>query len=84
MREILEKMLDMKLPCYTRSDIEKAIMSTRMVVDQRTLNNWFQFLWKLEYLTQPEPSVYTLNWTKVAELELPVPLEFDPKQRRLG
>lgn len=76
-------MLETKRVKYTRSDIEKALMEALGVHDKRSMNSWFEFMWKTQFLTQPEKDVYSLNWTKVVELELPIPEEVDPRQRRL-
>jgi hypothetical protein len=60
-----------KLNNYTYDDIAKAIMICRGV-DNRTINQWFNALWKLEYLLQPSLGVYSLNLEKIAELEIPL------------
>jgi hypothetical protein len=54
-------------------------------VDSRTVKNWFDVLWKFEFLVQPECGVYNLNLSKIGELELSVkvPPQIDSKQRRL-
>jgi hypothetical protein len=52
--------------------------------DKRTIKTWFDALWKLEYLTQPQPGVFNLNVNKIAKLELPAPRQIDLKQKRLG
>jgi hypothetical protein len=83
-REIIEYLLASdKFNCFTRSDIEKAIIVCRQPLDERTTNNWFNLLWKLEYIIQPKPKTYALNITKIQELEVALPEEVDPKQRRL-
>ena len=84
-KEILQTLLEgnKKLGCYSRGDIEKAITICRGL-DPRTVKNWFSFLWKLEYFSQPEVGVYRLNLEKVAALEVPLPFQIDPKQKRLG
>ena len=84
-REQIQTLLESntKIGYYSRSDIEKAITISRGL-DPRTVKNWFSFLWKLEYFTQPEVGVYRLNLEKVASLEVPLPFQIDPKQKRLG
>lgn len=84
-KEILRKLLDSNktVGYYGKEDIEKAIMESRGVLDQRAINNWFSYLWKLDYFTQPKHGVYQLNLSKIQELELPLPFQIDPKQRRL-
>lgn len=84
-KEIIQTLLESntKIGYYSRSDIEKAITISRGL-DPRTVKNWFSFLWKLEYFTQPEVGVYRLNLEKVAALEVPLPFQIDPKQKRLG
>lgn len=81
-REILETLLKTKIGYYDQADIEKAIMTCRGC-DKRTRQNWYNYMWKLEYLIQPRPGVFHLNLTKLAELELPVPRQIDPLQKRL-
>ena len=84
-KEIIQTLLESntKIGYYNRGDIEKAITISRGL-DPRTVKNWFSFLWKLEYFTQPEVGVYRLNLEKVAALEVPLPFQIDPKQKRLG
>ena len=53
------------------------------MIDKRSIENWFNILWKFEILLQPEPKVYALNVAKVSELEISLPPKIDPKQRRL-
>lgn len=84
---ILEKLINQKnqLGYYRKADIEKAIIQVRGA-DYRTLKTWFNVLWRLEYLLQPEPGIFHINITKLAELELSekVPKQLDTKQSRLG
>jgi len=68
---------------YSKKDIEKAIMRSRGF-DKRTVNSWFNALWNLNYLLQPEPNVYSLNFSKLVELEVPLPIQLDPKQAKLS
>ena len=84
-KEIIQTLLESntKIGYYSRSDIEKAITISRGL-DPRTVKNWFSFLWKLEYFMQPEVGVYRLNLEKVAALEVQLPFQIDPKQKRLG
>ena len=83
-KEIIQKLLDTKkLGYFTKSDIEKAIMFCRGL-DPRTIQNWFNFLWKFEYILQPEPNIYHLNIVKIGELEVKIPPQIDTKQTRLG
>lgn len=73
-RDILENILKSKETVgeYTRKDIEKAIILSRGM-DKRTISNWFDTLWALEYFTQPKKGVYCLDFAKVAELDLKIP-----------
>jgi hypothetical protein len=83
-KQILQNLLDIKkVGYYTRADIEKAIMLSRGV-DKRTIQNWFDVLWKLEYFLQPQPGVFNLNLEKVVALEVKIPPQIDMKQKRLG
>lgn len=83
-KQIFQTLLDSgKLGKFTRMDIDKAIMKALFVRDARSLNNWFNLLWRLEYFTQPAPGVYDLNFEALVLLEVPLPLQVDPKQRRL-
>jgi hypothetical protein len=84
-KQILQKLLDSNksIGYYHKEEIEKAIMESRGVLDQRAINNWFAYLWKLDYFTQPKQGIYNLNLAKIQELELPLPFQIDPKQRRL-
>jgi hypothetical protein len=79
--EILKTLLKTKQTSYTQIDIGKAIMECRGL-DPRTIRNWFNYLWKLEYFVQPDKDLYQLNYEKVAELELDAVI-LNPEQRRL-
>ena len=68
-KQILTTLTSKKINSYTYDDIAKAIMICRGV-DNRTINQWFNALWKLEYLLQPSLGVYSLNLDKIAELEI--------------
>jgi len=83
-KQILQNLLETKkFGYYTRVDIEKAIMQSRGV-DKRTIQNWFDALWKLEYFLQPQPGIFNLNLEKVVGLEVKVSPQIDLKQKRLG
>ncbi len=83
-KEIVTCLVDRKLiNKYSKKDIEKAIMLSRGF-DKRTVNTWFNALWDLDYILQPEPNVYSLNFAKLTELEVPLPLQYDPKQAKLS
>jgi len=83
-REIIESLLaSEKFNNFNKTDIENAIKDCRQPLDQRTIDNWFQFLWQHEYIIQPKFRIYALNITKIQELEVKLPQEVDPKQRRL-
>jgi len=72
LKEILQIILNQKgMGTFTRNDIDKAIMNTRGM-DPRTLENWFNYLWKLEYIRQPDPGVYVLNFCEVSKLDIHV------------
>lgn len=79
--EILRELFKQKRNHYTRSEIENAIITCRGV-DPRTLKNWWNYLWRLEFFEQPSKNKYILNYTRLAELEMPTPLECDPQQTR--
>ena len=82
--KIIQTLLNTKQPnTYRKEEIEQAIRVAKWTVDQRTIENWFTLLWKLGFLHQDSPGVYGLNIERVAELEVQLPLDVDPKQRRL-
>jgi len=83
-KEIIKALLDNcnHLGYYRKAEIEKAIMLCRGS-DNRTIRNWFKFLWRLEYFIQPHPHVYQLNMERIVDLEISIPIQIDPKQRRL-
>lgn len=87
-KEILEKLMNShsrseSFGKYSKEDIEKAIMQVRGV-DPRTIKNWFTILWKLEFVLQPKPQLFQLNFGKIASLEIKIPPQIDPLQTRLG
>lgn len=86
-KEIIESLIKGNKPIgfYTREDIDKAIMERRGG-DKRTRDNWFNLLWKLDYLLQPELGIYHINLSKISklELEVKVPHQIDTRQKRLG
>lgn len=67
-KQILRSLLETGHGLYVKSDIEKAIMENRGV-DPRTRRNWFEYLWRMEYLVQPKQGVYAVNFEKVPGLE---------------
>lgn len=79
--EILKVLFNKKSNSYHKHEIENAIMLCRGV-DPRTQKNWFNYLWKLGFFEQPAKDKFTLNYSRLAELEMPTPLECDPKQAR--
>ena len=83
-KEILSELMKQKkkVGCYSRKDIETAIMACRGS-DARTIRNWWRYLWRLDYLVQTQPDIYTMNLDKIVELEMPIPIHVDPKQRKL-
>lgn len=52
---------------YTKRDIEGSIQRSLLVVDERTINRWFLFLWRLEYFEQTTPDYYQLVPLSVRE-----------------
>jgi hypothetical protein len=83
-KQVLQSLVDdARVNRFSRREIEKAILKTRGF-DTRTVSTWFNALWKLEYFLQLEPGVYILNYSKIAELEVKLPVEVDPKQAKLG
>jgi len=84
-KKIVQKLLNQnKLSGFSRADIDKATLQALLVLDQRSFDRWFNFLWKLEYLTQPEPEKYSLNVERIVELEVKLPEAINPAQRRLS
>ncbi len=82
--EVIEHLITSgKFNSYTKRDVEKAIIVCRQPLDERTIQNWFNLLWQLEYLIQPECGVYSLNLPKLQELEVKLPEQVNPNQRRL-
>ena len=83
-REIIVQLLaqNRDIGYYSKPDIERAIMTCRGC-DLRTINNWFNYLWKLEYFIQPQLGIYHLNLNMIQTLELKPPIQIDPKQRKL-
>lgn len=84
LRKIVQQLLDLGRFRYTRQDLDDAVLRGLMVTDQRTFDRWFNLLWKLEFLLQPERGVYVLNVERVVQLEVNLPCEVDPAQRRLN
>lgn len=81
LKTIIQKLLNTnKTTGFTKTEIEKAIIKTKFIGDQRSINNWFNLLWKLEYFTQPKNNYYCLNLTEIASLDITVP---DVKQEGL-
>jgi hypothetical protein len=72
-KEILERIIEQtnKLTNLSKTEIDKAIILSRGI-DPRTITNWFNALWKLEYLTQPMPGSYSINLEKAIGLEIPI------------
>jgi hypothetical protein len=81
LKAIIQRLLSSnKTIGFTKTEIEKAIIKTKLIGDQRSIDNWFNLLWKLEYFTQPQPNYYCLNLVEISSLEIVLP---DVKQERL-
>lgn len=72
MKQILESLLKTGRLKHSRADIEGAIRKTLWLIDNRSVENWFNLLWKQEFIIQPEPGAYLLNLQKAAVLDLDV------------
>jgi len=86
-KEILENLINQnnRIGYYTKEQIEKAIIQCRGA-DPRTIQSWFNALWKLQYLIQPQPNVFNINIDKIVDLELEhkIPIQIDKKQTKLS
>ena len=60
-KTILRELEKQKKTFYTKNDIQRAISRTLMLVDDRSIQKWFQFLFRLEYIYQKEIDKYILN-----------------------
>ena len=77
-REWLKELVETILKEGTRqgnskSQIETIINKCRGM-DKRTIQNWFNALWKLGYLIQSRSNLYFVDVTKACELEIVLPL----------
>jgi hypothetical protein len=68
---------------FSRYEIEHAIQTILLAADQRTISNWFELLWNMEFFAQPIVGKYDICWDKLVDLEIGRPAEIDPNQRRL-
>jgi len=83
-RDIIEALLESdKFNNFRKEDIKRVISTKLKALDERTVDHWFDLFWNLHYFIQPKPSFYALNIPKIQELEVKLPEEVDPKQRRL-
>ena len=80
--EIINELFKTQKNYYYKNDVEKAIMICRGA-DARTRQNWWHYMWQLGFFQQPEQGKYVFDYARLAELELPLPLESDPKQAKL-
>lgn len=69
---------------FSKYEIERAIRVTLYLTDNRPIQNWYDLLWSLELFVQPTQGCFDMNWERVVELEIALPLELDPNQRRLS
>ncbi len=69
---------------FSRYEIESAIQVVLLAADERTINNWFNLLWKLEIFEQPIQGRYNLCWDHIVQLEVAVPIDLDSNQKRLN
>jgi len=85
-KQILTMLLDKNknVGYYTREDIDTAILLARGLVDPRSRNKWWNYLWKAGYFTQSQLGIYHLELEKVVALELKCPIQIDKNQRRLA
>lgn len=77
-KQIIQTLINTRGLQFTRGDIDKAVMENRGW-DQRTMLNWFNYLWKMEYIQQPSPGIFQLNLNKITCLEVKLP----PNQTQL-
>jgi len=85
-KEILQRLITdkKKIGNFVQTEIEDAIIDTLDCVDKRTVQAWFSFLWRKEYFVSPAPHKFSINLEKVSQLEVKMPIEIDPLQKRLG
>lgn len=85
LKAILEQLImkTRKTGSFSKNEIERAIQVSLMAADERTIANWFDLLWKLEFFEQPTPNLYNLNWERIVDLEVARPVDLDVSQRRL-
>ena len=72
LKNIIENLLSKGKTQFTREEIDTAIIKELYVSDQRSLDNWFRLMWKLEYFTQPSAGVYKLFFPNIQNLDITV------------
>ena len=60
-KTILRELEKQKKTFYTKNDIERSISRTLMLVDNRSIQKWFLFLFRLECIYQKEKDKFILN-----------------------
>ena len=71
----MQTLLDKGKIQFSRAEIESAIVKTLLVADQRSIDNWFNLIWRLEYFTQPRVGVYQVFFENLRELDVVVDLQ---------
>lgn len=59
--EIIRELKTNPKTSYTKKDIEKAIVRIKLICDRRSIDNWFNLLFRLNYIQQPQPQQYILT-----------------------
>ena len=84
-KQILTRLLDRVRinGCYSRSEINDAISDAKGLVDERSWNKWWNYMWKAGLFTQTSPGTYRLELDKLVALELKCPIHLDKYQSKL-
>lgn len=79
LREIIQALLNKGKMQFTQTEIENTIVKTLYVADQRSIDNWFKLMFRLEYFTQPKIGTFVLFLPAIKDLDVKV----DMKQESL-
>lgn len=78
-KQILETLLEKGKMEFSEAEIENAIAKTLLLADQRSIDQWFRLMFRIELFIQPRLGYYKLLISEVQRFDVRV----DEKQESL-
>ena len=71
-KDILETLLLKGKMEFSEAEIENAIAKTLLLADQRSIDQWFKLMFRIELFIQPRPGYYKLLMSEIARFDVKV------------